>query len=94
MARYIERNQDLIIILLDIEMPYMNGLEAAQEIRVEEKRRGRQKIPIIGLTGHESIEVKQAAIEAGMSVVLTKPINFMDIINVLKSATGIDDSPK
>ena len=91
MKRYKDKYAEITVIILDIEMPFMNGLEAAAEIRLEEKKRGSLKIPIIGLTGHDNVDVKQAALKAGMSIVLTKPVNFSDIVTVLRSATaGID----
>lgn len=75
-------------IVLDFEMPCMSGPEAAKAIREYEKKIKRNKTPIIGLTGHESSDVKQEAIQAGMDMVKTKPLRKQDILELLKSYGG------
>jgi CheY-like chemotaxis protein len=61
--------QPFDLILMDIEMPEMNGLEATRKLR--EQGLG---IPIIAVTGHEGAEFRRAAAAAGFDDVLTKPI--------------------
>lgn len=69
-------------------MPYMSGPEAATGIRDHEKKIKRNRIPIIGITGHESSEVKQEANNAGMDMVLTKPLKKQDIQELIKKFGG------
>lgn len=69
------------LILMDIQMPKMNGLEATKEI----KSLGQlHKTKIIGLSANAFKEDIQAALDAGMDGYLTKPINIEDIARVIK----------
>ena len=64
------------IILMDYEMPRLNGLEAAKAIRGLEEHHNWPKIPIIALTAHVQAETTAACIAAGMDNVLNKPLNL------------------
>ncbi len=63
------------VVLMDCEMPVMNGYEATQEIRRQEHTTTRH-LPIIALTGHASSEDEQKCRQAGMDDVVTKPITL------------------
>ncbi|GAA6018410.1 hypothetical protein JCM10207_000884 [Rhodosporidiobolus poonsookiae] len=68
-------------ILMDIEMPVMDGLAATRAIRTAEqqgRRSGHQRI--IGLTGNARNAQKDAALDAGMDTVVTKPYKVPDLI--------------
>ena len=69
------QSADYDVVLMDIQMPIMNGYEAAQAIRSlpEEKFK---KIPIIAMTANAFDEDRQRAIEAGMNGHLGKPIEI------------------
>lgn len=73
-AEALEKYQSLLpdIILMDIEMPVMNGLEATQKIRDLEKAMKRHT-PIIGLSGNVRKEQIDMAMQTGMDDYLTKP---------------------
>jgi PAS domain S-box-containing protein len=62
-------------VLMDCEMPVMNGYEATQEIRRQEQDATRH-LPIIALTGHASSEDEQKCRQSGMDEVITKPITL------------------
>jgi CheY-like chemotaxis protein len=62
-------------VLMDCEMPEMNGYEATQEIRRQEHTTTRH-LPIIALTGHTSSEDEQKCRQAGMDGVVTKPMTL------------------
>ena len=62
-------------VLMDCEMPVMNGYEATQEIRRQEQITTRH-LHIIALTGHASSEDEQKCRQAGMDDVVTKPITL------------------
>ncbi|XP_075489711.1 histidine kinase CKI1-like [Primulina tabacum] len=61
-------------ILMDCEMPIMNGIEATRRIRQEERFHG-VRIPIVALTAHVWGEEIDTMIEAGVDDLLTKPLN-------------------
>ena len=61
-------------ILMDMRMPEMNGLEAAQAIRAM-KRKDAKKIPIIALTANAFDEDVQRSLQAGLNAHLSKPVN-------------------
>ena len=62
-------------VLMDCEMPEMDGYDATQEIRRQEQNTSRH-LPIIALTGHASSEDEQKCRQAGMDDVVTKPITL------------------
>ena len=62
------------IILMDIQMPEIDGLEATKVIRAGKDMRTAHDVPIIALTAHALTEERQSGIAAGMSDYLTKPV--------------------
>ncbi|WP_144602462.1 PAS domain-containing hybrid sensor histidine kinase/response regulator [Algoriphagus algorifonticola] len=67
------KEQDFDIVLMDVQMPIMNGLEATDEIRKLPKKRD---LVIIGLSANVFDEDQMKAIESGMDDYLTKPIRL------------------
>lgn len=61
-------------ILMDIQMPVMNGYEAARAIRMI-KRQDARTIPIVAMTANAFSEDVQAALDAGMNAHIAKPID-------------------
>jgi CheY-like chemotaxis protein len=84
------------VILMDIQMSLMGGLEATQAIRKREARSG-TKIPIIGISAHAMVSDRARAIETGMDGYLVKPIRpaelykTIDDLTVGKSKLRIDE---
>lgn len=73
------------IILMDLQMPDMDGLEATREIRRQEN--GREKrINIVGLTANASRTIRQKCLEAGMNDVLLKPFSTDSLYAVVERA--------
>jgi CheY-like chemotaxis protein/HPt (histidine-containing phosphotransfer) domain-containing protein len=85
------RNQTFDLILMDVEMPEMNGLEATGLIREAEKKNGAH-IPILAMTALAMKGDKERCLEAGMDGYISKPINvtelFETIENCLKAASA------
>ena len=83
------------LILMDANMPLMDGFEATREIRKQEKTIG-EHIPIIALTASIMKEDKERCIEAGMDAFLSKPINTEElwhtISKVVRENTNWTDS--
>ncbi len=63
------------LILLDVQMPVLDGLRTAQKIRVKELNTD-EHIPIIAMTAHAQKEDRDRCLEAGMDDYLSKPINM------------------
>ncbi len=66
------------LVLMDIEMPVMNGLDAAVRMRAQGV-----KVPIIALTGHAMSDMHAKIMEAGFNDILTKPILQADLLKIL-----------
>ena len=64
------------LILMDMQMPVMDGLTATRHIRAWEEEIGRPRLPIVALTANAFEEDGQRCREAGMDDFLTKPINL------------------
>jgi signal transduction histidine kinase/DNA-binding response OmpR family regulator len=72
------------IILMDVQMPEMNGLEATLQIRNAEQRTGKH-IPIIAMTAHAMLSDRERCLAAGMDRYLAKPVVKADLLRVLAS---------
>jgi CheY-like chemotaxis protein len=75
------------LVLMDVQMPEIDGLEATRLIRASE-RSGQQssRTPIVALTAHASTNQHQECIAAGMDGVVTKPVDPAALLNVIASA--------
>ena len=68
------------LILMDIQMPRMDGLQATRIIRTKERSSG-QHMPIIALTAHAMAGDRERYLAAGLDGYVTKPIRVEDLIN-------------
>ena len=64
------------LVFLDYEMPMKNGIETARELRKKIKAGELPTMKIIGCTAHEGEVSKKKGLKAGMTSVITKPINM------------------
>ena len=71
------------VILMDIQMPVMNGYDAAKKIRRMEDPQ-KADIPIIAMTANAFSEDKQAALDAGMNDHVAKPINMNVLVPTIR----------
>ena len=71
------------LILMDIHMPEMDGLEATAHIRAMEKDNG-GRIPIIAMTALAMEEDRDKCLQAGMDYYVSKPINAQELYHVLE----------
>ena len=74
---------DYDAILMDIQMPVMNGHEATKRIR-NLAEPALANIPILAMTANAFDEDRKAALECGMNGFLSKPIEIMQVIQVLQ----------
>ena len=75
------RATQLDLILMDCEMPGIDGLEATRRIRADA---GVRRIPIVALTAHALPEDRQACLDAGMDDYLSKPVDRLRLYRMLR----------
>lgn len=75
-------NPDLV--LMDIQMPEMDGIETTVQIRNTERKNGQMSVPIIALTAGTSKEEREKCINAGMNGFIAKPIRTEALFKILK----------
>lgn len=75
------------LILMDVQMPVMDGYEASKAIRALEDKT-LASIPIIAMTANAFMEDRKRAIESGMNDHVPKPINTENLIRVISSCFG------
>ena len=73
-------------ILMDVQMPEMDGLQTTSAIRVWEKERGGH-IPIIALTGLATRGDRRRCLDAGMDGYLSKPIRAKELFDAIEQET-------
>ncbi|MBF0587918.1 MAG: response regulator [Magnetococcales bacterium] len=81
-AAFIEQRFDLV--LMDIQMPVMDGYDATRRIRKWESKRGMPSTPILALTAHAIDEESEQIMAVGCDLHLTKPIRKQRLLNSLR----------
>jgi signal transduction histidine kinase len=77
------RRHDLDVILMDVQMPRMDGIQATAEIRgIQES--DRQRVPIIAMTAHAMEGDRERFLAAGMDGYVAKPINVPELLEYLE----------
>ena len=72
------------LVLMDVQMPVMDGLEATRLIRQRELESGAERLPIIVLTGHSTDGQRRACLEAGADDCLFKPFALNELRDVIR----------
>lgn len=78
------------VILMDIQMPVMDGLTATAEIR---QRWPERSTPVIAMTAHALPGEREKSLQAGMSAHMTKPFELVDLRKVLGKFLVVSDTP-
>jgi len=83
------------VILMDVQMPELDGLQATAEIRREESATGRIPTPIVAMTAHAMPGDRERCLESGMNDYLAKPLRLTKLHQALDVAalTATPDSP-
>lgn len=85
---------DWDVILMDLQMPQMNGWEATAAIRRREQEEGRRPVPIIALTAYTIAGNRERSLQAGMDDFLTKPIDpqmLSEVVELFGSQRNLDE---
>jgi CheY-like chemotaxis protein/anti-sigma regulatory factor (Ser/Thr protein kinase) len=91
LAAFAEEPFDLI--LMDVQMPGIDGLEASRRIRAREAAEGREPTPIIALTASVLDHDRQAALDAGMNAFASKPLDLNALLWEIARLLGLTDMP-
>lgn len=77
-------SNDFFAILMDIQMPEMNGIDATRIIRQKEREEGRPKTPIIAVTAYTTKASQDDCQNAGMDYYIPKPVNVSELLEVIE----------
>jgi len=86
------RRKTFDVVLMDVQMPEMDGLEATRFLRKAETVGG-DHLPIVAMTAHAMKGDKQRCLEAGMDLYLAKPFRMRELADTLIAATTGERSP-
>jgi CheY-like chemotaxis protein len=78
---------DYDLVLMDVQMPRMDGFEATRAIREKEEMRGGH-IPIIAITAYALEKDEEQCLAAGMDAYVSKPVDFKKLFETIRVHTG------
>jgi CheY-like chemotaxis protein len=73
------------LILMDMQMPVLDGLEATRRIRADEQSQSRSRVTIIAMTANAREEDRQVCLDAGMDDFISKPIRMASLVDKLQA---------
>jgi CheY-like chemotaxis protein len=86
------RAQAFDVVLMDAQMPVMNGIDATRAIRAWEAERGRARTPILALTANVMRHQMDEYLDAGMDGVVAKPVEAMALFAALERALASSET--
>jgi len=85
------KRKQFSLILMDVQMPVMNGMDATRQIRMLPDY---ENVPIIGVTAGNVLGEKEKCLESGMNDFLPKPLRQADLMEMLKKYITINDDKR
>jgi CheY-like chemotaxis protein len=82
------------VVLMDIEMPVMDGFEATRELRRREAAEARTPTPIIALSAHAMSETSELALRCGIDEVISKPVELERLRRAIWRVVGDPGLPQ
>ncbi len=76
------------VVLMDLHMPIMDGLDAIAAIRTAEDEKGRKHVPILALTADGQLEIEQAVRAVGGDGMITKPVDPARLVFLVEEAAA------
>src|SRR5207253_228804 len=76
----LRRTSNIDLVLMDIQMPVMDGYAATRAIRAWESIHDRPRVPVVALTAHALSHASAQSVEAGCDAYLSKPVEREDLI--------------
>ncbi|AZE50464.1 Signal transduction histidine-protein kinase BarA [Pseudomonas chlororaphis] len=83
------QNEPFDLVMMDVQMPGMDGRQSTEAIRQWESERNCTPLPVIALTAHAMANEKRALLQSGMDDYLTKPISERQLAQVVLKWTGL-----
>ncbi len=80
--------EDFDLILMDVQMPSMDGMEATRAIRTSASLGARSRIPIVAMTAYAMPHDREKFLEGGMDDYVSKPVNMAELQEAILRATG------
>ena len=77
------------LVLMDVQMPGMDGRACTEQIRLWENTQSGSPLPVVALTAHAMANEKRALLHSGMDDYLTKPISERQLVQVVMKWTGL-----
>ena len=87
---YIAENQDIDVILLDVNLPDIDGYEVARRLRASQKT-SLANTPIIAVTANAMKGDAQKILDAGADLYISKPINIQELLNTVQGLTPMEE---
>ncbi|MET0983005.1 MAG: MHYT domain-containing protein, partial [Telluria sp.] len=81
--------QDFDLVLMDFQMPVLDGLRATRLIREQAEAAGRPRVPVIAMTASVLLEHRRAAAEVGMDGFASKPVDWTTLSHEIARVLGI-----
>ncbi|KOR32893.1 hypothetical protein TI05_04410 [Achromatium sp. WMS3] len=80
------------VVLMDVQMPNMDGFEATKRIRVREQELGLAHMPILAMTANAMAGDREKCLQAGMDDYISKPVKLADLKNLLRQWLPMEES--